>query len=105
MMLVKLPSMDVGIVFTHPTSKKLIYAAVSKSGFTEEKKVRSTQCQLYEVAGKDAQLISVGLTVCSQKDNFCKQTGRKIALTRALLDSELGKSDRTLVWEAYINRK
>jgi len=41
--------------------------------------------------------------LCSKKDNFCKDTGRKISLSRAMQKAELPKKERTLIWEAYRN--
>lgn len=47
-------------------------------------------------------IISYGLTQCSVSDNYNKETGRKISLTRAL--SDLPKKDRATIWNAYLNR-
>ncbi len=44
-----------------------------------------------------------GRAWCHENDNFCKETGRKLALTRAVKD--LPKEQRKAVWEAYLNRK
>jgi len=43
------------------------------------------------------------MTSCSPKDNFCKETGRKISLTRAI--AHLPKEERTQIWKDYFNRK
>ena len=68
---------------------------------TEEKtKKKATHCHIYCDGIMDG---SIGITVCSKKDNFCKDTGRKIALTRAL--STYPRKFRREVWQAYHNRK
>ena len=41
---------------------------------------------------------------CGPQDNFSKEAGRKIALTRALKMSGLSKLERKAVWERYFNR-
>uniref|UniRef100_A0A6M3IK71 Uncharacterized protein n=1 Tax=viral metagenome TaxID=1070528 RepID=A0A6M3IK71_9ZZZZ len=43
-----------------------------------------------------------GIANCSVGDAFCKETGRKLALTRALRD--LPKPVRKAIWEAYFQR-
>ncbi len=48
-------------------------------------------------------VLTGGRAWCHEKDNFCKETGRKLALTRAIKD--LPKEQRKLVWGAYLNRK
>ena len=65
--------------------------------------LRSTQCYITALdKEQDAYLtLAVGETVQSRQDNFCRATGRKIALARALAvltnDRELRKS----FWDAY----
>jgi len=44
-----------------------------------------------------------GTAKCGVDDNFCKETGRKIALTRALRYFE-DKEIRTAIWDAYFHR-
>lgn len=52
---------------------------------------------------EDGAIIALGSAQRSLKDQFNKETGRKIALTRAL--ASLPKEDRRLAWEAYFGRK
>ena len=65
--------------------------------------LRMTQCYITTPdKEQDAYLtLAVGETVQSRQDNFCRATGRKIALARALAvltnDRELRKS----FWDAY----
>ena len=37
-------------------------------------------------------------------DNFCKATGRKVALTKALKTSGFSKAQRKAIWDAYFSR-
>ena len=47
--------------------------------------------------------LNYGIAKCGVDDNFCKETGRKIALTRALRYFE-DKEIRTAIWDAYFHR-
>ena len=42
-----------------------------------------------------------GVAICSHKDNFCKDTGRKISLARALKNANIPKEERKSIWEVY----
>jgi len=44
-----------------------------------------------------------GAASCDKRDNFCKETGRKIALARAV--ETMPRSERQIVWEGYRARK
>lgn len=61
----------------------------------------STTCTLTSaVTGHDI----LGATAhCSQKDQFCRERGRKLALTRAI--QTFNKEQRTTVWQAYFAAK
>ena len=48
--------------------------------------------------------ISVGTAECSSKDQFCKKTGREVAMSKALLSGPFTKAQRKEVWEAYRNQ-
>jgi len=43
--------------------------------------------------------------VCAETDHFCKDTGRKISLTRALKEANMPKEERKVIWELYRNMK
>ena len=47
--------------------------------------------------------LNYGIAKCGLKDNFNKETGRKIALARALRYFE-DKEIRTAIWDAYFHR-
>lgn len=46
----------------------------------------------------------VGVAACVEGDNFNKEVGRKIALTRALKKAEIPKPVRADIWIAYFSR-
>ena len=48
--------------------------------------------------------VAVGAALCSSKDNFCRATGRKISLGRALLKAFPNKEDRRYIWEQYFKK-
>lgn len=50
---------------------------------------------------KDAEPLVIGMAFCSEGDTFEKETGRKIALKRALEQSDLDKETRGNFWEEY----
>ena len=66
--------------------------------FSHLRNERITTCSL-AVKG----VIYHGLAKCSNNDNFCRNTGRKVALTKALeaASDALTKRQRKNVWEAY----
>jgi len=51
------------------------------------------------------QLRFYGESVCSLKDNFDKNKGRKIALTRALKNSPFDYTQRGRFWKAYFDTR
>lgn len=56
---------------------------------------RVTACS---ITGRDGSWVSA--TRCSESDVFCKNTGRKLAMTRAL-SCGWAKADRGKFWAAY----
>ena len=70
----------------------------------------STTCFIYLLQDNgNKQLIGYGVSKCqTEHDNFCKETGRKLALTRAL-DNAIYTGEirefRTLAWKSYFARK
>lgn len=58
-----------------------------------------TICRLSNIAGD---ILTHGYAFCSTKDQFCKETGRKVALAHALkFFTVLDKADRTNIWREY----
>lgn len=69
--------------------------------------LRTTMCTIEKVsAGKlfkeDGELVSTAKSMCNPVDNFNKDIGRKISLTRAI--KEFPKEVRKLIWDSYLNR-
>jgi len=62
-----------------------------------------TYCAIYENELPFA--IGEGSAVCSRNDLFCKNTGRKISLARAMKNANMTKNTRASIWEAYRNTK
>jgi len=54
---------------------------------------------------KDGSYSASARCECSGKDHFCKDTGRKISLLRAMKKLEMPKEERRVVWELYRNMK
>lgn len=57
---------------------------------------RGTVCRVFNEAGDQ---VTYGVSNVHPQDNFCKEKGRKIALSRAI--SKWDKSYRTQVWNEY----
>lgn len=105
MLKIVLPSRTLGIAFSHPT--QLVQDGISLLYVH----VRTTRCKVFEFAENNLpRTVAEGMTICSLKDNFCKATGRRIALTRALekmrvMVPYLTKAERAKVWEVYLTGK
>ena len=57
---------------------------------------RGTVCRVFNEVGDQ---VTYGVSNVHPQDNFCKEKGRKIALSRAIKTWE--KDYRTQVWEEY----
>lgn len=72
---------------------------------------KMTVCNIFKLSTSNnitfptPQIIAVGYAICSEKDNYSKEIGRKISLTRALKSCEFPKSDRKYIWDKYFSRK
>ena len=61
-----------------------------------------TTCDIhYEKEDNVRTYCGVGVAGCSWDDNFCRDTGRKISLKRALRDAGISSSLRRKIWEEY----
>jgi hypothetical protein len=60
-----------------------------------------TQCQILDDNG----IIGEGQALLAHTDRFCKNTGRKISLARAMFDADIPKTERIVFWELYRNMK
>jgi len=71
--------------------------------------IRSTFCDVYRAIyngtklGRGA-LVGNGIAKCDNRDNFNRAFGRKLALRRAMENMNWNKDERTIAWQAYLNR-
>lgn len=77
---------------------------------TDERNRRVVKCIIAkkpEINSKRSEYVTVteGETTCSATDVFVKETGRKIALEKALADAGFPRCSRALFWKAYHNRR
>ena len=49
--------------------------------------------------------IGIGMAICSPKDNFDKNHGRKEALTNFLSGYDFTREERKLIWEQYFKAR
>ena len=108
MLRVELPDKTIGIQFRHRFGESILNGIKSKS--------RMTHCGIYDISGLKPEdkpvKISSGMARCSDKDQFNREVGRKISLTRALLEGDHFLSQKTFeakvlrefVWLAYRGR-
>ena len=59
-----------------------------------------TVCTIQEGTRPNHKVIADKIAECSNKDTYCKATGRKVSLTRALACCA-NKEFRKVVWSAY----
>lgn len=83
------------------------YKVTFRYGWEGDKTV--TTCEVFSAAPgqkfKDhGTVIGQGVAVCDSRDNFCKEIGRKLSMTRALRNTDLSKQERQLIWENYFDR-
>lgn len=66
---------------------------------------RATVCQIVNVdSDGNTSVVSESASMCNPRDNFSKEFGRKLALTKALRKSNYNKSERALIWQSYFSR-
>ena len=118
MIIVDIGRLQLAIAFTHPKRKD-----THPHGPT-----RHTVCEIFELlSGGQAKAVAEGRVACSCQDQFRKETGRKLALERAICNHvynvktqrckkctqrfistysamRLTKDERQRVWEAYRSR-
>lgn len=65
---------------------------------------RATICNIWEEESDlETPPLGTGMAVCRiQKDNWCRETGRKKSLARAMVD--IPRKDRFEVWKDYFRR-
>lgn len=57
---------------------------------------RKTTCSILD---ENNQVLSQGHAECGRKDHFCKDTGRKYSMKRAL--EPFSRETRSKIWETY----
>ena len=57
---------------------------------------RWTNCLIH----KNGETIAHGIATCSPSDNFCRRTGRRLSLTRAVQQA-MTREQRRVFWQAY----
>jgi len=66
---------------------------------------RGTVCKLHagtcEGSSESDDFYGVGVARLNPNDSFCKRTGRKIALGRAMDEAGFTRVERGLIWNAY----
>lgn len=95
-------------------NKNFVLSSVSKGRHQVDSKgnaylnevMAGSYCTIHKDSFK-GEVVSQGQSYVSIEDmySFNKEIGRKIALSRALKKMYLSKEDRTLFWNAYLNRK
>lgn len=94
-----------GLGFSYPI---LITHVKDRNGKQRQIPVRGTSCKLFAVEEHDGHLkvttLAQGVASCHHKDNFCRETGRKVAIAKALKNAAFTYDQRKLIWEAWLNR-
>ena len=67
--------------------------------YPKTKKTHQTICVI-EVENTE---IGIANAKCMKTDEYNKNLGRKLTLTRALKNANISKKDRTKIWDAYRN--
>lgn len=85
---------DYGISFTHETRYE-----------RPDYPNRFTRCYICKLPkeDEDAEFVGYGEAHCHPNDNFCRATGRKIALSRAITAIP-NKKTRKEIWEKYFEK-
>ena len=77
---------------------------VFKVTFSHDRGLNETKCTILEYT-KDGEYVDryVGWSYCHHSDQFNKETGRKVAFTRAISEG-FTRYERRQLWEQYFNR-
>lgn len=68
-----------------------------KISFRHDRDNNQTICEVVDTTTD--RLVNTGVAKCSHRDNFCKETGRRVSLGRAV--KAFSKSRRAAIWEEY----
>jgi hypothetical protein len=90
----------------HASSGKMQYVLPSgERGQIQFHYLNNRQGIACHLRDADGNYIGAGFAYRNPKDRPCKETGRKLALTRALDDAGFGRESRARVWAAYHHRR
>lgn len=64
---------------------------------------KGTKCLITKGKESDGEFVAAGFALLHPKDNFCKEKGRRVALAKALRDTDFNKTQKASFWEAYRN--
>jgi len=113
MIKVTLPDRTLALIFTHQRKIIPIVKGFRMDGPTHFFE-KLTKCEVLQLLEKPntSLILATGIAKCDKRDNFCKDTGRKLALTHALWQqngagkrvSQFSKFEREAIWEAYHDR-
>lgn len=99
MMIVELEGAVLKVCFRH------LKVGPSEWAKNEPAYSHKTVCTIFDITdGQPDDKPWKGVAKCSIKDNFCKEKGRKEAMTRALKEIGLRASEREVVWKTYFAR-
>lgn len=59
-----------------------------------------TQCRIF----KGEEQIATGFASCSEHDNYSREKGRKVSMSRALMHAGFPKETRQEIWNMYFAR-
>ena len=99
--------------FTHnPPKRRRLWGIFDKRTKSSNATVcRATLCRILHLPEENQRInvdnctLGKDVAACSSDDNFNKETGRKIALTRALKNIPgFTKQARTAFWDVYLHR-
>lgn len=74
---------------------------VSINYFNNEQRKKNYRCTKVTINETDGNPCSIGIAICSPKDNFSRKEGRKLAFERAL--KGFISKDRKILWEKFFN--
>lgn len=77
-----------------------------KNGVQMRKPISTTAIILKtSIFNKKGKVVATGIAKCNPTDIFVKETGRKLALDRAVGNHHFTKEERRIIYQLYFNRK
>jgi len=92
----------IGWAHIRPTKLRYNWKHHREEHIINDKKRSSTLCSIYKVEGSNRiPVIEKIAAVCSQKDKFNKDEGRRLSLDRALDVCDFTRDQRREIWKRY----